>query len=336
MGGKTKSTVLLTDEERKAKLDGLLGHRFTERGKLQLPATHVYNELEADSGVQDFAIEICRWLGFKPNGLSVSYGITEGHHDYRVDTTLKKITIHARYKHHPYTVAGLIVFAILAYITTHHDHVEPDTAFIEYASIETGLGLWIMNALQPRLHTYEKIYHFLDSAWFYNEGFRLVNYQPEQYASRVIAYAREHRIADDAYVRHILPRCRHLLPKTLTIQHPHYLPESNASIQGRKSARKLWIKLSLIASIIAVGIGLGIWVFGQSRINNDTTTSAALMDIQIRKQKYETCIETASKLQSTYDPNDLFLTRQVDSKKAECESLRNEYNYAVDQLTTNN
>lgn len=331
MGGEV-TQLLLTEDERQAKLDALFGHRFTERGKLQLPTTKQYNALHTDQGLQDLTIELCRWLGLKPNGLTAQYSKGKLPEEFQNDITGKTITINRLYRTHPYTTAALLAQAVTAYSIERYDHHQPDMAFVEFATVELGLGIWIVNALKPKIGLSQRLYHLIDSSWFHAEGIQLTQYQPRQYTERVVNYAHENRIAPETYVPHIAKRCRHLLPTFISDKVPQYLPETGASLRHKKSARILWLKVVLIALIIANGTIVGLYALASSPNTNDNSAKHEQLEaIEILKKAHQKCLKEASEQQSTYDPNDLFMTRQIDATKSRCESLRNEYNAAIDQ-----
>lgn len=332
MGENTTGTsLLLTDDERRAKLDTLLAHRFTERGQLQLPNTQNYNSLSTDKGLQAVGVEMCRWLGLKPNGLKIQFTNDRAAPSYTYNVKDKTISIRNQYVHHPYTVGGLLALATISYFIERYDHQTPDRPLIEFATIETGLSLWILNALRPKLNFRQKMYHLLDSAWFHADGLQLSHYSPSQYAERTALYARDNRISEETYIPHVLKRCQYLLPNFTVKKVMRHLQESNASIRNKKAANMLWAKIVLTASIIAAGVTLGIYAHTIRPTIDSTAQVAARDNIFSLKSAYNTCITEAFRQQNTHDPNDLFMTRQVDAKKAECESRRNEYNYAVDQ-----
>ncbi len=337
MGGKTSDKpVLLTDEARRAKLDALLGHRLSQRGNVFLPTTAQYNALTTPSGLTDFGVALCRWTGLKPSGLTFVYEDLGA--DYSVNTADKTIRINQEYQTHPYSAGGIVTLAVMAYLIEYFDHAIPDRSFIEFSTIDCGLGLVILNGLRPTLSRHQRLYHILQSHWFHNDGLALTNYSHAQYAQAIVSYAHENRVPSESYTQHILARCQYLLPAFITNKTMLYLPEATISLHHKRAARLLWVKIITIALIVGAGTAIGIYIATQQEqpSTNNTSRISELEAVLSQKRAYEECITEASQQLSTYDPNDLFLNRQVDATKARCESLRNEYNFSLDQYNLRN
>ena len=179
MGGESFQQ-LLTDDDRRAYLHKLLGHRFKAHEQIQLPTLDQYNSLGSNEGLQTVGYEICRQLGFKPSGLRIRYSETSLSSGYAVDYASKIILINPHFKQHPYSSGAELALAITTYALQYLSHEVPDRAFAEFATIETGLGLWIVNALRPRLSLRQKIYHIIDSSWFHGEGVQAVSGEVRQ------------------------------------------------------------------------------------------------------------------------------------------------------------
>jgi hypothetical protein len=331
MGGTTNYQQLLTDDARRAYLKALFGHRFTMQGKLQLPALSHYNEIITDDGLSIVGIEICRWIGIKPNGLRIAFSPERLSTGYYIDVQTKRIFIDSAYRKHPYSCAALLALALTSYAITKAGHIEPGKDMIEFTTIELGLGLWIINALAPKIKRYQKLYHLINTSWHDREVISLHAFGSTQYVEAVVKYAHENRIAADEYLPHILRRSQQLIPAFPRTQSNRYLPESVITRSHKKAARLFWIKVSLAALVIACACSLAIYAASFTAKSTNPKAQEQLRTIESLRSQYSGCQQEASKQQSTYDPNDLFMTRQVDATKARCESLRNQYNYAIDQ-----
>lgn len=329
MGG-TNYQSLLTDEGRRVHLRKVLDHRFTRQGKLSLPSLTDYNKLDTDEGLQTVGTELCRWIGLKPDGLQMRFTKSPLTHGFSVDTHEKSIYIQDNFRRHPYSCGALLVFAVIAYTMQKLDHASPDTAFIECAAIELGFGAWVINSLSPNIRWHRRIYHVIDSSWYQAETLHLQNYTNTHYVQLFLQYTRDNRISADTFLPHILKQCRYLFPEFVRTQSVRSLPESNMTLEHKNSARMLWIKLSAVSAIIALSVLLSVYVLSSTGQADTSHASKVLAAEELRKQ-YGDCQAEAAEKQSSYDPNDLFMTRQVDAIKSRCESLRNQYNYAVDQ-----
>jgi hypothetical protein len=329
MGGEFRQ--LLTDEDRRAYLHKLLAHRFKAHEQVQLPTLDQYDSISSDEGLGSIGREMCRQLGFKPSGLTIRFSDSSLPSGYRISHDSKTILIDPKLKQHPYSSGAELALAVTAYALEHLSHISPDRAFTEFATIETGLGLWIINALRPRLGLKEKIYHLIDSSWFHNDGIQLEAYSPRQYVERFVSFTHENHVTVDTYLPHVVRPVRYLFPKFVLSQSSRYLPAATLALRHKHSADLLWVKVILVALILSGSVVLGVYALASQQAPVNPAIERSKQNALHLKKAYIECQNDASDQQSKYDPNDLFLTRQVDDTKTRCESLRNQYNYAVDQ-----
>lgn len=325
MKGVAQSRIL-TDEERRATLLTRIASKLSEPGKLHLPTARTYNQLGNNQGLQDLHNEFCKWLGLKHGRLQVRYAQTNS---FTLSET--SIEISEAYKLHPYSAATLLCFATLSQYLTSHIHTTPSRADIEFASIETGLGLWVLNGLQPKMSRSQSLYHFMDNSWVHHEGITLSDYVPSYYASKLSEYAHEHRIPSEEYLGHVNKRARHLLPPHIRSSLTPSLPDPDAMHMHTRASKLLWTKIALIAVTLALITCFSTYFYTARQPITNAERLELEKSLQIIKNSYDACVAKANEQQSSYDPNDLFMTRQIDATRAKCESLRNEYNYALDQ-----
>ncbi len=321
----TTGGTALTDEGRQAKLDELLAGRFRQRGKLHLPTTTQYNSLNTNDGLLTVCKDMCRWLGVKPNGLQVVFGNISTNFDYTNDT----IIINQRYKSHPYAVGAFLALATVTYFVQRYNNDSTDRLFIEYAALHSGLGIWVLNALQPKTSRPEALYTAIDGRWFHTEGISLQLYSSSQFASQVASFAHSNRIAPESYLPQVSPRSRHLLPALMQTASTRSLSEPDIVVYHRREARRLWTKIWLVVGIFALVTTVGVYYVAQRKPSTDPIQIQARQSLDIIKESVDACVKKASDQQSSYDPNDLFMTRQIDATKSRCESQRNQYNYAL-------
>lgn len=331
MGG-TEYQQLLTDDEKRAYLHEIFGHRFTHQGKLQLPELDQYNSIHTNEGLQQVGIAMCRWIGLRVSGLTFQF--SDSVHRFDVDLKSKSILVHSSFKKHPYSCGAILALTVITYALQKTGHEATNDATTEFGSIELGLGLWVVNALYPDIKHTHKIYHILNAAWDQREFVTLQNYSAQSYANSVIKFAHDNRIPAEDYLPYIPKRCRHLLPELITSHSERYLPETNAALNHKKSVRLFWTKIALVALVLASSISLAVYIGATQQSTDTAARDQQISKIDSLRSKYNDCEQEASHQQSTYDPNDLFMTRQVDATKARCESLRNQYNYAIDQYKT--
>jgi hypothetical protein len=328
----TNTELLVTEDENVAKLHQLLGSRFTNHGQLLLPTFRQYEALSNDEGLQALAKDICRWLGYKPRSLHVMFGETAATAYFSVTTDT--ITINKQFMDHPLVTGGILAFAVTQFVMQHH-HYTPNDKFIEVASIETGLGILIINALKPRLSRSEKFYHMLDGSWLQLEGLRLQSMTDGEYLRAFSIFATTHRLFPEDYGRSVTKRALHLLPSTPSTTKIIPLPDPSALISHQQNAKNLWIRICLLSATAAAIVLFGFILLSHPTKSVSFEQTRDSESLRIIKTSLNDCIEQASEQQSTYDPNDLFMTRQIDATKTRCESLRNQYNDALSLYESN-
>lgn len=327
MKGEDRQNEVLTDEERRLKLSKLIAHRLSEQGKMHLPTARAYNSLSSDEGLSELFRDFCRWLGIKPSETVASYSATTN--SYNVSDG--KVQIAEAYRYHPFAAGTLLAMGAMSYYLEKQSHEIPNQAFLEFATIETGLCLWILNGMRPRIAWHQSLYHIFDGSWVHREGIALSDYSPVFYAHKVVEYAHQHRIPVEEYIGHISSRQRYLLPEIARSSLIASLPDPDVVHKHARAAKLLWVRLFLVTSIIAIAICIGLYAYAVFRPNSTAVQNQQKDALQIIKTSYDSCVLKATGQQNTYDPNDMFLTRQTDATRSRCESLRNEYNYALDQ-----
>lgn len=325
----------MTNDAMRAHLHKLFSHRLTMQGKLQLPQLTNYNHLETDEGLSQLGYEICRWIGLKPNGLVIKFSETYLSSRYKTNTESKQVFVDGAYKKHPYSCAAILSLSLIDYAIEKAQHSEPSIELVELASIELGTGLWILNALQPKVQHHHKMYHLIDSSWHDREIISLSSFSTAQYVEAVVQYAHSNRIPADEYLPHIPKRNQSLLPPFTAGQSNRYQPESHATKEHKKAARTFLLKVIIASLVIASALSFAIYAASIKYDKSSPKNQDQFRNMELLRGQYSICLSNASKQQSEYDPNDLFMTRQIDATKAQCESLRNQYNYAVDQYKLN-
>lgn len=329
-GVANKSELLVTDAERTTKLLEVLGSRFSHHGELLLPTYRQYEALDSNDGLLALAKDIFRWMGYKPRKLTITYGSV---HRYEI-IDHDVITISSAFKDHPLVAGGLVALATVDFAAQHH-HMIGDERFIEMGTIEAGLGLWIINGLQPKRSRSEKLYHMLDGNWLQLEGLQLQSTSIPEYIRQFSIFTGQNHLFLEDYASGVSKRALHLLPEVVSGERLLPMVEPTATLKHLNSAKLLWIKLSLVCAIVAaIGIfAIVIWAQRPQATPYEQTRDTETL--RVIKNSLNDCIGQAAKQQDTYDPNDLFMTRQIDATKVRCESLRNQYNEALSNYQTN-
>lgn len=322
-----ETSALLTDEERRAYIQKALGHRLQKPGQLFLPTAQLYDALITESGIHHLLIELCRWLGVKPGSIEVSFKEING--DFIVDG--KMIYVAKQYQGHPFITGSVLSLTALAFALSRHGTNLPDRNLLELASIETGLGILIVNGLPPKLSFFQSTYHIIADDWQHREGFPLLAYQKSHYAHLLAEWAHTNRIPSEEYLPHVQGSSRHLFPSHIASQSIASLPEPTVIHARHHAARLFWLKLLVMAAILAMTTASILYFWAQRQPVVSAEQQEAKQSLRIMKRSYDACILKATGQRNSYDPDDLLLERQIEATQSKCESLRNEYNHALDQ-----
>ncbi len=321
----TDGQAILTDGELRDQLTAMLRSGFTQHGNLFVPTTPLYNLLATEQGLQSVFHDICRWLGVKPSGLQVAYTSDQTAPLYEQ----KSILVPAHYRSQPYATGALLAFAALRYYCERYTQSVPDQEFIEFASIETGLGLWVLNGLPPKARLYHALFHLTPTHHAHSSGVTLLRYTPRLYGHQVAAYAHNNHVLPEQYLGGVSPTHRYLLPEIATHASTQTLPRPKAIIDHHVAVQRLWVRCVLVAGILAACVTVGVLLYANSRPAVSAEQIRSQQMLVIKKASLDACLAKAAEQQNTFDPNDFSLTRQIDATKVRCESLRNEYNFAL-------
>lgn len=330
MKGEDTTEPLLTDGEKHAALQRMLGSRYTNNGKLYLPTTLIYNSVDTDEGITALALNIFRWLGIKPRKLSVYYSDKVTLEQMYIVSEVA-IALPKTYSEHPYMAGAAVVMGVLKYSLGRGDKNHVDVGFLEFASIHTGLGLWVLNALPPKTGFGTRMYHLTDGGWYRIEGLKLHAFSAYQYAEHIAQYAHSNRLLAEEYLPSVSKHVRHLLPEHTTKHTSRELVDPQKVYAHEKSVRTMWARITLTSSIIAVITLTAAYIYAKREPEITNEQLQEEYSLLVLKKSYESCEKQANEKRNQYNPNDIFLNRHVDATESRCESLRNQYNHAIDQ-----
>jgi hypothetical protein len=312
--------VLLTQEEQLAKLDGLFGH-YENKGKFFDPTTRFYNLLTTEEGLLLAAKQLHHWLGIKPHHLHVQFS------NSTKPVTSATIVIPAGYANQPYETGALLAQAVLNQILVHRKHYQPDDLFLEFATIECGLGIVILNGLNRPRHT---LFQKLGFQKNIGKPLQLSALTVSDYASGLIEYATLYETDLTKHVTFMTAATQTILAPVLKYQTSH-IPLPDAVRQERHALRHLQLKAVLFIALAILPVMLGLFVWSQRPYKPSTKVITQYQKVLQLKDQYDNCIDQAQKQRNTYDHTDIFMERQVDATLVRCASLRNQYHYEIDQ-----
>jgi hypothetical protein len=184
--------------------------------------------------------------------------------------------------------------------------------------------------MQPRRTRREKLYHMLDGNWLQLEGIQLQAMSSGEYLRQFEIFTSIHHLFPEEYARSVSKRSLHLLPNTPSSEKLIPMPEPSATLTHIHNANMLWTKIILLSLIVSVAVVSGIFLLGERPPQTLQDQQRDSESLRVIKASLDECTQHASDQLSNYDPNDIFMARQVDATKTRCESLRNQYNSSLD------
>lgn len=296
------SELLLTHEEQLAKLEELFGS-YENKGKCFEPTVGFYDLLANEEGLSVAAKQLYQWLGLKPYRVHISYADT---------TPESPSTIHlpTYYVDKPYEAGALLAVAVLRHVLTQRKHYEPDELFLEFASVHCGFGIVVLNGIVTDKDC--------------------LGYSAADYAETLLEYAQVYQGDLSLHIAAMTPPTQELLTSALHLKHHHIaVPKVVIRQQRMKAAKRFKLGLGLTGVAIVFGTASFVWLQRPSKISE--AASLQYQKALALRQEHGNCAKEAQTMQNTYDLNDIFMQRQVDAKLVECLSLKNQYNYEVDQ-----
>lgn len=329
MKGVASTIQTLTSDERKQVINDALGDRFEHSGKLLLPDYATYEGLTSDEGLSNAGKKLLRWIGVKPRRLTISYTDLQNSSQYSIDE--HAIRINRKFIEHPHAAGGVLALAVIDFILQQKN---PDIATKEYATLQLGLGLWVLNALKPRLSLAETTLHILDASWHALEGIQLGHYTNNEYARAFTGYVWDNRLPVDSFEKGCSERTRYLLGNSA--QHlTKSISEPTATIAHRHAARLYAVKLLLTGIIIAGTLCVLLLLLAVHQHTDTQQQEADFAHVTALQEQLNTCLNEAQQAQDNYNPDDFDSAEYVESEKLRCQSLRNQYDHASREYQQN-
>lgn len=316
------SEVLLTQEAKLALFRKIFDGKLVHRGKLFRPTVEFYDQLGSNEELTAAAKQIYRWLGIKPYTLTVSFsehsGIRVGH---------DRIEIPAHFQGFPYQSATCLALGVMRHVIAYRfRHHEVDDAFIEFATLESGLGIIVINGLCGTHSLSTRTYHFIQKHPGAHHLPNLSEYSRTDYAHEVVEYALRYRVPAEGWYPYVNNSARRLLRIKVT-RSPHVLPLQERAY--RHHSRQWWTKLWLYATLAAILITSALFILSQRPWSPSPTAADRYHDITVLESSVRICEKQVVALQNAADVNEIFNDININATKSRCQSLRNSYNYSV-------
>lgn len=331
---KSVPSSALTQAQKIDQLRELLGKNFKHWGELFTPSSNFYPTELDDAGLQAMGRQLLGWLGLRPVGLKIrfapelseasSYQALDGEH---------VIMIQERYRHLPFECAGILARLLLHYVIK--DRRQSATVelpnyeeLLDLATLYSGLGLVTLNAA-PGGDNWSSRLRLSLGRFGRIQMPALGFYSAKQYGQLFKQYVDHFRLEPATWSPYLLPWARRWLPRAWRPAAKATRPSFVATAEQHLRVSNLKI-LGLVFVLVAL-VGLSWYVSSLRPKRLPPVLQAQYDQIEVLRQAYDACRQSVVAKQRQYDQSDLFLLRQIEAVESRCTSLRNRYNYAVEQ-----
>lgn len=314
------ATSALSKQEMLLAIEEHVLHHMPKYGSLYDLSSRDYDLLSTESGVKKLIGDTYRWLGSKPPKLHVSTS--------PVATKNKYTFVISKYDHdHPYVLAAHAVLFALRNTLEKRTGAAVSDDMVELASIQTGLGLIIMNALvspDTALH----LWHH-GKASGSHQTYHLQTMTTTVYAAELAAYGHAHTIRAQTLLAGLHKATHRYLPDYYTHHQVAPLAAPNIVRSRQRMAHAALVKITLVSILIALISCIGIYLTSQRPYRPSTETAEQYNKIQSLEYQYNYCKKYLQEQQNSYNQSDITTESNLASLAAECNSLKNQYNYQV-------
>ncbi len=314
------TTVPLTAEAREQFIARLFTDELPNEGNVFVPGDDFYNGETRRREAKHMVALLCRWLGIKPGyiGLEFESGggqIPDGrrHTIYIDNTTLEN----------EFVLGGFLAYALTRYLVEERKQIhlpEPDqqAALLASSSIVFGLGLTIMNGINPT------------SSWL---SYRLRHttellkeFPVSNYAHMTLKFLQKYRIDHISYSFALTPWAS----KHLGLHHIKRL--SRAAADAKHQSRIANIKLAGITWLVLFTISIGTFLYTHQTRPLPSGIVEASRKADLLRGLTRTCNDRLAYDKQYADTSDLQTIRALSAEQLRCQSLQNQADTAQRQV----
>lgn len=310
-----------------ADIGSILGERFTNRGRIFGPTPEYYDCFDSVQGLRKATLELFQWLGYKPASLQVGYA---GEHASAGSSAVYNFLVPSVYRHQAYQAAAWLALEVLTQVIARNTGRTPDGTTVELASIETGLGLLVLNGITAKPPLAHRLYHLVHNHRYGNiSALQLIGMSPGAYATRLASFFRSFHIEPAVYLPAMTEQSWRVLGVKQTKQ-VDSLPAYASWQRQRRNVRRWWLKLTLASLACAMLAALAVFVTSQRPYRPSTEVLNRYNELAALKLEYDACVKRVNDMPVSLSA-DIYQEQRRNAALAECASLRNRYDYAVSQ-----
>jgi hypothetical protein len=323
---------LLTKSEKIDKLIELMGSKILEVGRLLLPDTDLYGELDKSNvDIEKCGKFIQNWLAIKKR---IRYTFSDGVPDssYNIVDGSYTISVNRAFAANALRVSALLSHELMHYLINENlayrlTDPSQNEELIDLATIYSGLGVVVVNGLGQHDGWWQNIRHRK-----LRKRISLGYYSDQQYAQEFLGYAHRYNLDIESASQYMMPWTRTFAPKPISLAQKDKLRQSDPVNHMQQRLREQNTKSFLIALAVTVLVSSMSFAL-LNKPQSLTKAEAEQYDkVQLLKRMYEVCRQAQKTQQDTLDTSNFFLERTVNATGTRCESIRNQYNYEVNNF----
>ncbi len=290
---------------------------FHNRDGLFLPDSNIYGFDHTIQGTEIIAKMIFVWLGIKP------VDVTYSNNYFNSDLKSKNIfIIFTRPDESVFINVALITKQCMEYYLI-RKKVSVIEENVERALIDFGLGLLVINSFQS-----DKII----SNIFTNKNKRLEilkSISKKEFSRRFNDYIKRNQFDTDIIIEHTLKSNR----PYLEFKHTGRSKEKNESfiINEHIRQQKNMTKYILVFACLCASFVLVAFLYAQKPKGLPEEAIVQKNTINSLEQEYRNCISELKEKEQKYEIDDIYMVRQIQAQFNECTSIKNKYDYSVQQ-----
>lgn len=320
---------LLTEEAKIERIKKILPSH-ARRGFFFTPSDTFYATPRDNDGLKSISKELCKWIGFKPVGLTISF--TRKISDdsvFVVNDDGPAILIHGRHANNPFACAQLLAEGLMQYYLDYRKHLklsdsEEQKTLVMLGVVYSGLGLLALNySTSYWQEHYPKLYYLFHHAR--DNGKTAARYT--KYVSR---FALDYGIELGTFTKYLCPWAQILLPS----KWQNASKDLDYVKTARMKSRRAYFTLVTSLLIVIVGTSVSWHLIAGRPPGLPRYLQNEREEIDILKIAYDACNTSVAQKQKQYDQTDFFILRNIEADQERCISIRNKYNYRVNDFNS--
>lgn len=314
--GKVVQISLLTQSDKIQKIETIFSKN---RHKLEifLPDDSFYGSVVAANDPERMADILFKWLDIKHR--SVHIHVDPNQHtllSYTHKKNASQISLSLQALQDPLLCGALVAHGIIHHLLLARAKIslgdsDEDEALTDIGTIYAGFGVLLLN-------NFESDHHSLGSLGRRN------------YASEFFDYCSQQRIVESLWLPYVIPSiASEYFSNKATIK------KLRPFIRLIMKKRQIKKRNTITYAVLFVLITIGAVFYSSTRTEHLSPAMQEQHDsIAILKIQYEKCADTVAYKQQKWDNSDIFIQRQIEADKTRCTSLKNRYNFEVNEYNS--